>query len=160
MRYALSLANPPKREIVTYRPQALATLALLALGASPARAQITTVFAPPVAKSQTVAALPSSRARRDSISRARLTDMKAWVDSAAASAGVAQGKTTVVSTGEVAAPTPAPVPAPAVGGKAAASAASFHDGVTAPATASPLPLLALLGLAALGAGALMTRNRA
>ncbi|GAC1683022.1 MAG: hypothetical protein NVS9B3_00820 [Gemmatimonadaceae bacterium] len=159
MVYAQSVSNPPEMKAVSHRQYMLPAVALLALGASSARAQITTVLAPPVAKSQTVAAAPTTRARRDSVARARLTDMKAWVDSAAASAGVSGGTTTVVSTGDVSAGRGHDAPA-AAAPATPAPVTSFHEGAPAPATASPLPLLALAGVTALVVGALLMRRRA
>lgn len=123
----------------------LAGVALM-LGASVAGAQITTYVAPPrplAASPKAVAAADS--ARRDSVAQATMTNMKAWVDSAA---GVA-------------------VP-PHVGGVDSAALANdpgrpvittFSDGSVAPATATDLPTLALLGLVMLTVGVILLANR-
>ena len=116
----------------------------LALCARESAAQITTYVAPRrTATPQLIAAADS--ARRDSVATATMTNMKAWVDSAAGVAVPARvGDTVVVDPG---------VPDRAV--------TTFADGAVAPATASDLPMLAFGGVLAIGIGAalLTTRSR-
>lgn len=122
----------------------LAGLAL-ALSATQASAQITTYVAPPrpAASSPRMIAVADS-ARRDSVAQVSMTNMKVWVDSAA-------GVTVPEHVGDsVTANDPG---APVISG--------FSDGSVAPATASDLPTLALLGVVffALGAALLAHRPR-
>jgi hypothetical protein len=80
-------------------------------------------------------------AQRDSVARAAMTNMKTWVDSAAGVAVPAHvGDTVVVDPGR-------PV------------TTTFADGSVAPATASPLPSLALAGLVSLVIGAVLLAHR-
>lgn len=140
---------------------------LIAIAASPAAAQFTSVVVP--AKQQragaTAAAATSqtAQARRDTSVAARLTDMKAWVDSAAGlKAPRLASATTDSSTGAV---------AQGVGASRADTAArarsentttpagtkSFREGAPAPNTASLLPLIALLGAGTLLVGLALIR---
>ena len=124
-------------------------LVLIALFPAVASAQFTT-FVPPVAKTDSVkaAAVAQTRAARDSITHTTLTNMKAWVDSAA-------GTVATTTDTMAAATTSAP-------GSAAASSSgttSFSNGAIAPNTASPLPLIALVGLAALSLGTVILAGR-
>ena len=113
---------------------------VLTLSASQASAQITTYVAPsrPAAPDPAVVAAADS-ARRDSLAQVAMTNMKEWVDSAAGVAvpdGVGDSLPPVQVT-------------------------TFEDGAVAPATASDLPALALVGLVFLvvGAGLVSLRSR-
>jgi hypothetical protein len=119
----------------------------LVLVATAASAQITTYVAPtrPAAPTREMVAAADS-ALRDSVATTTITNMKAWVDSAAG------------------------VPVPAHVGQIDSTAlvndpgrpiTTFSDGSVAPATASDLPALALLGvvLLALGVALLVSRPR-
>lgn len=110
----------------------------LALCASQASAQITTYVAPsrPAAPDPTVVAAADS-VRRDSLAQVAMTNMKEWVDSAA---GVAVPESVGDSLPPVAVTT-------------------FEDGAVAPATASDLPLLAVVGVVFLLVGAGLVANR-
>lgn len=116
-------------------------------------AQFTT-FIPPqnkAADSAKSAVVVQQRVQADSIMKVKLTDMKAWVDSAA---GVAPAPTAASDSLSVSLPaardsqttTPAvaKVPSPTV-----------RNGARAPATASDLPLLALIGAIALAIGTVL-----
>lgn len=143
------------------RPAFRVALAL-ALTASPAAAQFTAVVQPPKARpaaTADAAAQATPGAHSDSAGRTALTDMRAWVDSAAGvvapdSAAPADSMrrdssaTWTSSAGEVA---PAPQPP-------AANAAG--DGTRAPDTATMLPGIAIAGLAMLAAGAWLLRRSA
>ncbi|HEX4682996.1 MAG TPA: hypothetical protein VH277_09820 [Gemmatimonadaceae bacterium] len=101
-----------------------------------ASAQFTT-FIPPknvVADSAKAVVVAQQKLQADSISHAQITDMRTWVDSAA---GVAPAPTTVSDS-----------VASSVSGTAAETT-SFQNGTRAPMTASSLPLVALIGAAAL-----------
>src|SRR5215210_6154410 len=115
------------------------TGAALVLCTSQLNAQITTYVAPPrplAASPQLVASADS--ARRDSVSAATVTTMKAWVDSAA-------GVTVPAHVGDS---IPADDP-----GRPVAVATTFENGSVAPATASRLPALLALGGLAMALGA-------
>lgn len=117
------------------------TVAVLIAAARPAAAQVTTYIAPPrpSVESRGLLALADS-ARRDSLERAAVTNMTAWVDSAA---GVS-----VPST--VGADDPADPGRPVT---------TFADGSVAPATASALPALLVLGVLTFGAGMVLLARR-
>ena len=137
---------------VVLSPAALSFLAAMILMPTLASAQITT-FVPPPRKVDSVkqAIVAEQRTKTDSVARMTLTDMKAWVDSAA---GVAETVGVVVDTAAPATPVPVK-PRPPVG----ATTTTFSDGAVAPDTASPLPLLALAGLVSLIAGVVLLSGR-
>ena len=119
-------------------------------------AQFTT-FIPPqkkLADSAQTVAVAQERARADSVMRIKLTDMKAWVDSAA-------GTVAIPTTAADPTATPTPVPTtPArdtamLTSAAVDSANRLRHGAKAPNTASDLPLLALIGGIALAIGTVM-----
>jgi hypothetical protein len=110
-------------------------------------AQITTFVAPP--RKATVdsvkAIVAANTARSDSVARMSLSNMKEWVDSAAGVGTPTPAATdTMAASQEVAAAT---TPAPTRG-----ATTSFSNGAIAPNTASPLPLLLVLGIASLAGG--------
>ena len=114
--------------------------AALALCASQASAQITTYVAPPRPAAPDPAVVASTdSARRDSLARVAMTNMKEWVDSAA---GIA-------------------VPGNVGDSLPPVAVTTFEDGSVAPATASDLPALALAGVVflLLGAGLVALRSR-
>ncbi len=127
--------------------RAVTTALALALGAAPASAQITTYIPPArpdTLREQAIAAADSIK--RDSTGRAALSDMKAWVDSAA---GVS-----VPGPFDTAAPTVEIEPVQPV-----QPVTTFENGMAAPATASEVPAIALLGALALVAGAALLARR-
>lgn len=117
-----------------------ASLALVALAPGAAAAQFTTFVAPPprvdtvVVVDTMLAAAPTA----DSLARANINNMKAWVDSAAGNA------VDLRTESRSAAPLP--------------SSTHFTDGSPAPNTATPLPLMVLLGAGAIGAGVVLLRR--
>ena len=123
----------------------------LTLASSPARAQFTAVVQPPKkapAEAQVAEATPG--ATRDSVGRTQLSDMRAWVDSAA---GVAATPSTPVAVGDtIAAITES------AGGEVVNQPRVNEAGMRAPDTATPLPAVALAGLAMLGAGVWLLRR--
>lgn len=131
--------------------------------ASGLSAQITTYVPPtrpPSHQRQAVAAADS--ARRDSVRLAAMsTNMRAWVDSAAGvriprdSASVAE--TTVIERQPE--PEPEPLPAPEVPRRSRPVIETFSNGSVAPATASDLPVLTVIGVAILAVGAGLLSNR-
>ena len=116
----------------------------LVLSASSAQAQITTYVAPPRAQPPTremVAAADS--ARRDSVAQVA-TNMKAWVDSAA---------------GVDVPPTVGRVDSAALVNDPGRPVSTFSDGAVAPATASNLPAMAVVGVVFVVIGAALLANR-
>jgi hypothetical protein len=115
-----------------------------------ASAQFTTYVAPPpkqVDSTTILGATGQPPISADSAQRLAITNMKAWVDSAAgevtgrhltASDSVAEVGTTTTTTTR--------------------ATTTFRDGSRAPNTATPLPTLALFGSAALAVGVLLLRR--
>jgi hypothetical protein len=125
----------------------------VALAAPTASAQFTTVVRAAPRTDSVVDSTPL-RARRDSANRATLTDLRAWVDSSAALAAASQGDTAAVDS--AAAVVEAAQPA-----EPEQRTTEFSNGAIAPATASSLPFLALLGALAFLLGlVLLARRRA
>jgi hypothetical protein len=123
--------------------RAVLAVVALAFGATQASAQITTYVAPPrpAATSPQMIAVADS-VRRDSVAQATMTNMKVWVDSAAGVSVPAHvgDSVSVVDPG-------APV------------TTTFSEGSVAPATASTLPALAVLGLVCVVLGAALLAHR-
>lgn len=139
----------------------IAVLAFSALLPATALGQFTTFVTPPRPRVDTTTspATPAQQQRAaDSVARVAITNMKAWVDSAAGDIVVNR----VDSAGRPVAAT-GPVTSGAVTtGRNAASAEStsvFREGARAPDTATWLPLLVLVGTGALGVGVLLLRWR-
>jgi hypothetical protein len=133
----------------------LAGMALMVCAAD-ASAQVTTYIAPPRPPSAdplVVAAADS--ARRDSIATVAMTNMKAWVDSAAGVTVPAHvGDSTVNDPGR-----PVTTGSGPVSPNATPVTTTFSEGSVAPATASDLPALAILGVVGLLAGAALIAYR-
>jgi hypothetical protein len=119
-------------------------------------AQFTTFVAPPrqaaVDSAKTTVAV--TKARADSVARMSLTDMKAWVDSAAGVPGtkVATANDTAMASVATAAPDQRVEPG--------RTTTTFSNGAIAPNTATPLPAYLVAGLASLIVGMLLLRLRA
>jgi hypothetical protein len=111
-------------------------LALIAAAPAAAAAQFTTFIAPPspVKDSIKAAVLTEQKSMADSITHVQITDMKTWVDSAAGIAAV-----------------PA-VDTPRGVRTATQVTTAVSNGVVAPATASQLPLLLVIGGSAMIVG--------
>jgi hypothetical protein len=142
--------------------QTLAILAFSTLLPTTAEAQFT-AFTPPRQRVDSIRRPPTpaqQQAATDSIARVTITNMKAWVDSAAGdvvvnrvdSAGRPVAATGPVTSG-AAATTAGRDPA------AAESTMTFRDGARAPDTATYLPLLLLVGTGAIGVGVVLLRWR-
>ena len=118
--------------------RAVLTGVALTLCTSQASAQITTYVAPPRPAAADPAVIATADSvRRDSLAQVAMTNMKEWVDSAA---GIAVPERVGDSLPPVAVTT-------------------FEDGAVAPATASELPTLALVGFVFLLLGAGLVVNR-
>ena len=126
-------------------------LALLALLPAAAEAQFTT-FTPPrprVDTTRTVVTRADSIGAADSVARATITNLKAWVDSAAGDIVVNRVDT---------AGRPTAATGPVTAGRTEPTSV-FRDGARAPDTATWLPLIALVGVGAVGVGVLLLRGR-
>jgi hypothetical protein len=140
--------------------QTLAILAFSTLLPAVSEGQFT-AFTPPRQRVDSAARnaptpAQQQQAAADSIARVTITNMKAWVDSAAGDVVVNR----VDSTGRPVA-APGPVTSGAAGRSAtpAESTMTFRDGAPAPDTATYLPLLLLVGTGAIGVGVLLLRWR-
>jgi hypothetical protein len=113
------------------------SLLILAVAPAVAAAQFTTFIAPPNPVKDSIKAVVAAeqKAASDSVTRAQITNMKTWVDSAA---GVVAPP---VDTSMVQAVVSSPPPA--------------TGGMIAPATASPVPFLLTTGLAGMLLGLFM-----
>lgn len=142
---------------------ALRVALALTLTASPAAAQFTGVVAPPKARTSAAtnaaaeAATPG--ARSDSAGRTALSDMRAWVDSAAGVSAPATTRPDSTRRDSTVAPVSAAAEIPAAP-QPTASVTDSTDAMRAPDTATMLPALALVGLVMLGGGAWLLRRSA
>src|SRR2546423_5716088 len=116
-------------------------------------AQFTTFVAPPrKATADSAPTVAVAKARADSVARMNLTDMKAWVDSAAGTGTqVASAEDTTMAVANAAVSSQ-----PNATGR---TTTTFSNGAVAPNTASPLPVYLLAGLASFAAGLLLLRPR-
>jgi hypothetical protein len=134
--------------------------AAVALFSVPASAQFTGVVVAPPKPAPAVDSAPKTIAeRRDSAVKVTMTNMKDWVDSAATSLGVPVAPVVIDSAATAAAVAPMPAHVDSAAHVARATT-EFREGAPAPNTATPIPLLALLGLTSLVAGLWMMRRRA
>jgi hypothetical protein len=146
----------------TVKHYRIAVVALWTLLPAAASGQFTSYAPPPRprADSATAVATPAQQQRSaDSVSRVAITNMKAWVDSAAGDIVVNR----VDSAGRPVAadgPVTSGVVTPAARKAASPESTSvFREGARAPDTATWLPLLVLVGSGALGLGVVLLRWR-
>lgn len=140
----------------------MSAAAVLALCSVEASAQFTGVVVPPKPKVDVVVETTPKTVlqQRDSVARVNLTNMKDWVDSAASALGVPTAPV-VTDTARI----PAPVPPPATPARVEEptvpprGTTEFREGAAAPNTATPIPLLALLGLVSLAGGLWLLRAK-
>jgi hypothetical protein len=135
--------------------QKLVILAFSVLLPGTAAGQFTTFVTPPrprVDSAQVQATPAQQRATTDSLSRVAITNMKAWVDSAA-------GDVVVNRTDSAGRPVAATGPVTSGATAPAESTTVFRDGARAPDTATFLPLMVLVGVGALGVGIVLLRWR-
>jgi hypothetical protein len=138
--------GPKKEGLVSYRRFAL--LALIASLPATASAQFTTFIPPQKAKDSVKAAVAAQQqARTDSVTTASVTNMRAWVDSAA---GVL-APTSPDTAADPLKPTSSADPLKPT----STDSLTMRNGSPAPMTASALPLLLLLGMGSLSAGAIL-----
>jgi hypothetical protein len=138
----------------------IAVLAFSTLLPATAFAQFATVVTPPrprVDTAATAATPAQQRVAADSVARVAITNMKAWVDSAAGDVVVNRVDSTgrpVAATGPVTSGVVTPVMRDAA---SAESTSVFREGARAPDTATWLPLLVLVGTGAVALGVLLLR---
>lgn len=125
---------------------------VLTLAPTLAAAQFTTFVPPNRPEATSVVAQQTAAARADTTRRQTLSQMTAWVDSAAGTVSVPPATDTTardsVSTAVDSVVRPAPVPA---------ATTEFQEGARAPDTASALPIVTALGALLLVAGLLIVR---
>ena len=134
---------------------ALVVLAFSTLVPATAAGQFTTYTPPPRPRvdSARVAPTPAQQqAAADSVARLTISNLKAWVDSAA-------GDVVVNRIDSAGRPVAAPGPVTASADRTPGATTAFRDGARAPDTATWLPLLVLVGLGAMGAGVILLRWR-
>lgn len=134
---------------------ALCALVFLAAAPSDAAAQFTTVIRPPD-REAAAAIAAAERAATDTAATLQISSMQQWVDSVAAEAAAAGDTIVSVEASGVVVTDSAELMA-----RPEASTLRYSSGAPAPDTATPLPLLTLAGLLAVGiGGALLYRSRA
>lgn len=120
-------------------------VALVLIAAAPAAgaAQFTTFIAPPTPIKDSIKAVvvAEQKSMSDSITHAQITDMKTWVDSAAGIAAIPAIDTTL-----------------GVKNTTTQTTTAVSNGVVAPATASPLPFLLVIGGSAMLVGLVLLRR--
>ena len=143
-----------------------ATLAaMLIASAGTAKGQITTVVAAPPRKTepaQQAAAQKRDQAAQDSVALVTMTGMKEWVDSASAALAIRPDTVPTTADTSVGTPRAATSPAPRSDSSGTARtqqpAPEFKDGARAPDTATPIPAIALAGVALIFVGVALKRR--
>ena len=149
---------------VNIRLARAAGAALIMFGVARADAQITTVIAAP--KQPAAKATETARraeAAQDSIARVTLTEMKQWVDSAAAALSLRPDTGTTQPDSAAAATRAEPQIPPrpdsaTLRRRIIESPPEFREGARAPNTATNVPTLALVGVAMILAGIAVRRR--
>ena len=126
---------------------------LAALVAAPcASAQFTALVTPPPRPAPPVELVASAGdVTADTTTERRMSDMKAWVDSAAVAVAAQAPQDT--TTPPVIVETP-----PAVAAPPQEEVSAFREGAPAPDTATPLPALLVIGAGLVAGGALLRRR--
>jgi hypothetical protein len=139
----------------------MVVLAFSTLLPATAAGQFTTYTPPPRPRADSAGAPATpaqQRAAADSVARVAITNMKAWVDSAAGDVVVNRTDSTGRPVAAVGPVTPDPLATPRRDAAGRESTVAFTEGARAPDTATWLPLLVLIGSVAVGAGALLLRS--
>ena len=120
----------------------MAALIFIAAAPAAAAAQFTTFIAPPspIKDSTKAVVVAEQKSLSDSITHAQITDMKTWVDSAAGITAIPSVDTT-----------------PSIR-RTTQTTTTVSNGVVAPATASPLPFLLVIGGSAMLVGLALLRR--
>lgn len=161
----------PTRSVTSGRKlnvkKSLACLAVLALvaAAPAASAQFTTVVTPPKRPKaeEAPAVATNGQIARDTALNERLTDMKAWVDSAAVALSgkpiaPAPDSSARADTAMKTADSSTAAKPPMNATPASPAPAKFKDGAPAPDTATPIPFLLLAGAGFMAAGRWIRRR--
>jgi hypothetical protein len=150
---ALSRGAELPREVTVVRIPTLSFIIAALLAAPGASAQFTGLVTPPPRPAAPVEMIAAAGAvDADTTAAARMTDMKAWVDSAAV-AVAAQAPQDTATPPPVVIETPAAAePAPQQ------EVTAFQEGAPAPNTATVLPALLLLGAGLVAGGAALRRR--
>ena len=130
----------------------LLAAAMVIISPAGAPAQFTGVVSQPKKASASTQATVAAKVVSDSARETRLSDMKAWVDSAAGSLGVSTRAADTSSVPAVTVTTPHTT-------TSTGEVASMSAGVRAPDTASMVPLVALVGAVFLSAGIFLVSTR-
>lgn len=156
--YASYCVNDLEEPVKHRSTTTVLAFAFLALAPVVASAQFTTFVAPPrkAAVDSAKALIAEGTARSDSVARLTLTDMKAWVDSAAGTSSNPQ--VAVADTSLPASQLPNPTPS-TTAATPASETTTFSNGAIAPDTASLLPVLLASGGLLLLVGGLLLRLR-
>jgi hypothetical protein len=139
------------REVIVVRIPTLSFIVVALLAAPSASAQFTGLVAPPPRPAPPVEIVAQAGAVADTTAAARMSDMKAWVDSAAVA--VAAQAPPDTATPPVVIQTPMATEA-----APQQDVTAFQEGAPAPDTATPLPALVLLGLGLFAGGAALRRR--
>lgn len=126
------------------------------LAPSALSAQFTTFVAPPQKQAAETTAKPlvaTGKAKADSVSRMTLTDMKAWVDSAAGTS------TKLAAVNDTTMPASNPAAPLSPEADAGHRTTTFSNGAVAPSTATALPTYLVTGLLIFAAGFVMLRRQ-
>jgi hypothetical protein len=150
-RNALSSGAEFRREVIVVRIPTLSFVLATLLAAPVASAQFTGLVTPPPRPAPPVELIASAGdVSADTTAARRMTDMKAWVDSAAVAVAAQAPEDT--TTRPVVVETPAALPPPQE------EVSAFREGAPAPNTATPLPALLLLGAGLVAGGAALRRR--
>lgn len=125
---------------------------VLTLGPAVAAAQFTTFVPPNRPDAPTVAAQQTAAARADTTRRQTLSQMTAWVDSAAGTVAVSPVMDTTARDSVMMAADSVPADVAVT-----PATTEFREGARAPNTASSLPIVTALGTLLLVAGLWLTR---
>jgi hypothetical protein len=151
MRNALSRVLNPE-EVAVVRTPTLSFILAALLAAPVASAQFTGVVTPPPRPAPPVELVASAGdVTADTTGERRMSDMKAWVDSAAVAVAAQAPQDTTTPPVVVETP-PAAVPPPQE------EVLAFREGAPAPNTATPLPALLALGAGLVAVGAILRRR--
>jgi hypothetical protein len=139
-------------EVIVVRTPTLSFVLAALLAAPAASAQFTGLVTPPPRPAPPVEIVArAGDVSADTTTARRMTDMKAWVDSAAVAVAAQAPQDTATPPVIVETP-PAVVPPPQQ------EVTAFREGAPAPDTATPLPALLLLGAGLVAGGAALRRR--
>jgi hypothetical protein len=145
------ILNP--EEVIVVRNPTLSFVLAVLLAAPSASAQFTGLVTPPPRPAPSVELVArAGDVSADTTAAQRMSDMKAWVDSAAVAVAAKAPQDTTTPPVVVVENPPAVVPPPQE------EVSAFREGAPAPDTATPLPVLMLLGVGLVAGGAALRRR--